>query len=96
MCTEVKLLTLLALLPASAGAVTSYYNNYGTYEGESIQHGNSRLYYNYRGDYMGQSITTSPEVAPVRETAPSIHLAPVPGTYEGINDPGIEMIGDPE
>ena len=91
-----KLLLLLILLPATSGAVTSYYNNYGTYEGQSVKQGDSRFYYNYRGDYMGQSVTTSPEVAPVREPAPSIHLAPVPGTYEGINDPGVEMIGDPE
>ena len=91
-----KLLLLLILLPASAGAMTTYYNSYGTYEGQSYQQGNSRFYYNYRGDYMGQAVDTSPSPnpAPVYRPAPRIELTPIPGSYEGLTP--TEMIGDPE
>jgi hypothetical protein len=89
------LILLLILLPVSAGANTFYYNNYGTYEGQAVSQGNSRFYYNYRGDYMGQAVdNTVPNPAPAY--SPRIELAPIPGTYEGLTPPGIEMIGDPE
>ena len=90
-----KLLLLLILLPVSAGANSNYYNNYGTYEGTRVDVGNYGYYYNYRGDFMGTQVTT-PNPAPVYQPAPKIELAPIPGSYEGITPPGLDMIGDPE
>lgn len=88
------LILLLILLPATSGAATSYYNQYGTYEGNSVTNGPYTTYYDYRGNYLGNAVTTPPNPAPVY--TPRIELAPIPGTYDGITPPGIEMIGVPE
>lgn len=90
------LILLLILLPATSGANTFYYNQYGTYEGSANRQGNSTFYYNYRGDYLGQAVDNSiapPKPAPVY--APNIELTPIPGTYNGMM-PDTDMIGDPE
>jgi len=89
------LILMLILLPATAGAATSYYNQYGTYEGNSVTHGPYTSYYDYRGNYLGNAVTTPPNPAPVY--APSLHLEPIPipGTYNSIL-PDTDVIGDPE
>ena len=89
------LILMLILLPATSGANSNYYNQYGTYEGSTVKNGPYTNYYNYRGDYMGSRVETTPEPAPAYD--PPIHLSPIPipGTYNSIL-PDTGLMGDPE
>lgn len=52
-----KIIALTLLLTSPALAQTqSYYGADGSYQGQSIQNGNTRTYYGPTGGYAGQSV----------------------------------------
>jgi len=86
---------ILLLVASTAGAIeqSTYYDRNGYYEGYSNTVGQHTTYYDRNGYMIGSRATTGED-----KSAPSIQLAPVPipGTYKGITQPYIDVIGDPE
>ena len=86
---------ILLFIVSSVGAIeqNTYYDRNGYYEGYSNTVGQHTTYYDRNGYMVGSRTTTSAE-----RPAPTLQLAPIPipGTYQGITQPYVDIIGDPE